>query len=278
MDQPKLYIIATPLGNREDITMRGLAILRSLGRFCAEDTREFRKLLNILGIRADDKVIASYGDHNEERACARAMEWLESGKNVGFVSDRGTPGISDPGARLVDAAWKKGFGVIPIPGPSAVTCLFSVAGFSHGRFVFIGFLPEKKSDRDHWVSELRQLGLPFCLYESPRRVRETVTWLAKEFPKGEVVLGREMTKFFEEYRRLPLSEVDQAEWPEMGEYTLFIDPGKPEVVIDTAGWEKEIDHRVLADKAWSKTIAEKYGVTASEVYNALQKKKPSRAE
>lgn len=274
MDQPKLYIIATPLGNREDITMRGLSTLRALARFCAEDTREFRKLLNILGIRADDKVIASYGDHNEERACARALEWLESGKDVGFVSDRGTPGISDPGSRLVDAAWKKGFGVVPIPGPSAVTCLFSIAGFSHGRFVFVGFLPDKNIERERWMASLRGLGLPFCLYESPRRVRETVTWLAKEFPKGEIVVGREMTKFFEEYHRLSLSKVMDVEWPEMGEYSLFIDPGEAEKLPEK-GWEDEIQTRLLPDKAWAKIVAERYDVTASEVYNALQKKKPS---
>lgn len=277
MDQPKLYIIATPLGNREDITMRGLGYLRSLVRFCAEDTREFRKLLNILGIRSEDKVIASYGDHNEERAIGRAVEWLESGKDVGFVSDRGTPGISDPGARLVDAAWKKGFGVVPIPGPSAVTCLFSVAGFSHGRFVFLGFLPEKNSDRQHWIDEARRVSMPFCIYESPRRVQETVRWLAKEFPKGEIVWGREMTKFFEEYRRMPLSQAAEIEWTELGEYSLFIDPGPYEKPEDD-GWQKEIEHRLLPDKAWAKLISERYDIPSSEIYNALQKLKKTTEE
>src|SRR4051812_23180358 len=141
MADPKLYIIATPLGNRNDITLRALETLRALDTLFAEDTRELAKLLDLHGISPGAKRLHSYASHNMREATEKAMGLLRDGNSIGFVSDRGTPGVSDPGPMLVARAKEEGYDVLPIPGPSSVTTVLSVAGVSADRFLFIGFLP-----------------------------------------------------------------------------------------------------------------------------------------
>ena len=180
----KLYIIATPIGNRNDVTVRAIEALRSLKHLFAEDSRELRKLLELLGISAADKKISSYALHNMKAATERAMQWLLGGNDLGLVSDRGTPGISDPGAVVVQRAALHGIVVVPIPGVSSVTTILSVSGINADRFVFAGFLPHQKKERDNLFQCFEHHVLPVCFFESPMRIRRTLCELAKRFPGG----------------------------------------------------------------------------------------------
>lgn len=274
MSDPKLYIIATPLGNRGDITLRALESLRTIRFFFTEDTREMRKLLELYAIDAADKVIQSYAKHNMKEATERAVALLGEGNDVGFCCDRGTPGISDPGYVLVQRARLDGFGVVPIPGASSVTAALSASGFPSDRFVFLGFLPDTKNQRKEWLEKAAEMGVTLCLFESPRRVQQTVTELKELFPNGTVFSAREMTKIFEEMRSEPLSETDPTSFMEKGEYVLAVDPG-PRAAPPHA-WEEEVVLRISSDRDWSKHVAHRYGVSASVIYNALQQEKKKR--
>ncbi|MFM8269260.1 MAG: SAM-dependent methyltransferase, partial [Pseudomonadota bacterium] len=193
--------------------------------------------------------------------------------SIGFVSDRGMPAISDPGAYLVQAARGENISVIPVPGPSAVTTLISVSGFTQTAFHFVGFLPQSQKERKQLWDKLRKWPEPICFFESPRRIRESVAELQREFPIGRIFLGREMTKQFEEFSLESLNALDLESIQERGEFAVLLDPGKLQESIE---WEKEIGERLLSDKEWAKKVAERAQVSASEVYNALQKEKAAR--
>src|SRR5262249_30288621 len=154
----KLHFIGTPLGNRLDITLRALEALKSLQFFFAEDSREFFKLLDLYQIPHGEKRVHSYGNHNMKEATEKALAWLAEGNDVGFVSDRGMPGISDPGALLAGRARAAGYAVLPIPGPAAVTTLLSVCGFPADRFLFLGFLPLGPKERGAVFASVRAAG------------------------------------------------------------------------------------------------------------------------
>ncbi|NBT58084.1 16S rRNA (cytidine(1402)-2'-O)-methyltransferase [bacterium] len=267
----KLYMIGTPLGNIEDITLRARQHLEDLPHIFAEDTRELSKLLNLLNISLEGKKLHSFSSHNMKEATQLALNLLNE-SSVGFVSDRGMPAVSDPGAFLVQAARRNSVEVVPVPGPSAVTTLYSVSGFLETSFHFIGFLPETKKERKELWGQIKKWPLPTCFFESPRRIRESLEEIKKEFPKGEVFLGREMTKQFEEFSFETLERLEVEQIQERGEFSVFLNPGKMDL---SCPWEEEVQERLLSDKEWSKKVAERAEVSASEVYNALQKiKKP----
>lgn len=273
MTEAKLHFIGTPLGNRNDITLRALETLKSLHFFFAEDSREFFKLLDLYQIPHDGKRVHSYGNHNMKEATSIAMQWLEEGHDVGFVSDRGMPGISDPGALLAERARAAGYPVLPVPGPAAVTTLLAICGYSADRFLFLGFLPLGPKERGIAFATVRAAAVTACFYESPKRIRETLSDLAREFPNGQVFLGREMTKLYESYTHLVLRDLAAFEAPEKGEYTVVLDPGPPDVAPEA--WREEVRARLAHDKEWAKGVAARYGMSASEVYNALQDLKRS---
>jgi 16S rRNA (cytidine1402-2'-O)-methyltransferase len=268
----KLYIIGTPLGNLEDITLRARQHLQDLPHIFAEDTREISKLLNLLGISLEGKKLHSYSSHNMKDATEFALKVLQQ-SSVGFVSDRGMPSISDPGSYLVEAAREEGIPVVPVPGPSAVTTLISVSGFSETAFHFVGFLPSSSKDRKRLWNQIRNWPVPVCFFESPRRIRESLEEIKNEFPEGKIFLGREMTKQFEEFSLISLDSLNLEDIQERGEFTVLIHPGKIE---NKAEWENEVQDRLLSDKEWAKKVAEKDQISASEVYNALQKEKALR--
>lgn len=193
-----LYVVATPLGNLEDITLRALRVLKEADLIAAEDTRRTRTLLARYGIATPT---TSYFEHNRARKGPYLLRLLEEGKAVALVTDAGTPGISDPGSHLVRAAREAGVPVVPVPGPSAVTAALSVAGLPADRFVFEGFLPAKAGRRRARLRELRALGRTVVLYEGPHRVPETLAAIEEVFGPVEVVLARELTKQFEELRQ-----------------------------------------------------------------------------
>ncbi len=191
-----LFIAATPIGNLEDITLRVLRILKEVDLIACEDTRHTRQLLNHFEIK---KPLISCRSQNEEKAAEKICGILAGGKDVAFVSDAGTPGISDPGNRLVRIVRGEGFDVIPLPGVSAFAALCSIGGLSGKTVTFDGFLSPKAGRRRRRVRELLQRSENFVLYESPFRILKLLADIAEEDPDREVVIGREMTKKFEEY-------------------------------------------------------------------------------
>ncbi len=191
----QLFIVATPLGNLGDITLRAIETLKQVDLIAAEDTRHSLKLLNHLEIR---KPLMSCRGHNELQAATRIMSELEAGKNVAFISDAGTPGISDPGARLVHAVRQAGYTITPIPGPSALTALASVSGYSGRRLIFDGFLSPKSGRRKKQLKELLDSGDNCIIYESPFRLVKLLQDLAELDSQRRVLVGRELTKSHEE--------------------------------------------------------------------------------
>lgn len=199
-----LYVVATPIGNLSDISARATETLRTVDLILCEDTRRTRLLLRHLGINAR---LLSVREHNERSRAAGMLERLESGESLAYVSDAGTPGISDPGARLVDSVSAAGFTVIPIPGPSSVTALLSVSGFSADQFVFEGFLPNKSGQRTRRIAELAAETRTLVFFESPYRAARTLAELRDAWGERPGCVGRELTKTFEEIRRGTLSEL-----------------------------------------------------------------------
>lgn len=195
-DVGTLFIAATPIGNLEDITLRVLRVMKEVDVIACEDTRHTMQLLNHFEIK---KPLISCRSQNEEKAAEKICGILSEGKDVAFVSDAGTPGISDPGSRLVRIVRTEGHDVLPLPGVSAFASLCSVSGISGKTVVFDGFLSPKAGRRRRRVKELLQRSENFVLYESPFRIVKLMDDISGEDPDREVVIGREMTKRFEEY-------------------------------------------------------------------------------
>ncbi|MFN3543252.1 MAG: 16S rRNA (cytidine(1402)-2'-O)-methyltransferase [Thiobacillus sp.] len=200
-----LYVVATPIGNLGDITLRALDTLKQVERVAAEDTRVSGQLLAHFGI---DKPLVSIREHNEREAADRVIAWIAAGEAVAYVSDAGTPAVSDPGARLVAAVRAAGHTVVPIPGASAVTAALSAAGVESGDWLFHGFLPPKSGARRAQLQALAMLACALVFYEAPHRIEETVADMVAVFdPQRRVTLARELTKKFESIVTLPLAEV-----------------------------------------------------------------------
>lgn len=193
-----LYVVATPLGNLEDITLRALRILKEVALVACEDTRRTRGLLTHFGIHAE---VTSYFEHNKLRKGAQLLETLMAGRSIALVTDAGTPGISDPGFQLVRQAREAGVPVVPVPGPSAVVAALSASGVPADRFVFDGFLPVKPGRRRHRLEALRDLEMTVVCYESPHRILATLEAIAAVFGERPIVVARELTKQFEEIVR-----------------------------------------------------------------------------
>jgi 16S rRNA (cytidine1402-2'-O)-methyltransferase len=199
-----LYIVSTPIGNLEDITLRALKILRDVDLIAAEDTRRTRKLLSRFDIHTP---LVSYFEHNELKRLDKFLSRLKGGEDIALVSDAGTPGISDPGYRLIQEAIKRGIPVIPIPGPSAVITALSIAGLPTDSFTFVGFLPKKGGRRRKLLEELADSRWTSILYESPHRLMETLEDLHVACEDRQIVVTRELTKAFEEVIRGTIGEV-----------------------------------------------------------------------
>ena len=201
---PALYVVATPIGNLGDITLRALDTLKQADRVAAEDTRVSGQLLAHFGI---SKSLVSIREHNEREAAERVIAWVAAGEAVAYVSDAGTPAISDPGARLVAAVRAAGHVVVPIPGVSAVTAALSAAGVESGDWLFHGFLPPKSGARRAQLQALAALPCALVFYEAPHRIEETLADMAAVLDERRpVTLARELTKKFESIVTLPLAD------------------------------------------------------------------------
>ncbi len=214
-----LYVVATPIGNLEDVTLRALRVLGDVDAIAAEDTRVTGRLLARHGLR---KRMVSYRAPVERRALPRVLDALESG-DVALVTDAGTPTLSDPGQRLVDAAWAAGHRVVPLPGPSAVTAALSAAGWGGPGFCFVGYLPRKPGELRRFWEGLADADRPTVAFESPHRIRRALASLAEALPERRLALARELTKFHEQVLRGTAAEVLAALGePVRGEITLVV--------------------------------------------------------
>jgi 16S rRNA (cytidine1402-2'-O)-methyltransferase len=201
---PALYVVATPIGNLGDITLRALDTLKGVDRVAAEDTRVSGQLLAHFSI---SKPMASIREHNEREAADKVIAWIAAGEAVAYVSDAGTPAVSDPGARLVAAVRAAGLTVVPIPGVSAVTTALSAAGVESGSWLFHGFLPPKSGARKTQLQTLAALPVALVFYEAPHRIEETLADMAAVLDSARgVTLARELTKRFESIVTLPLAD------------------------------------------------------------------------
>src|SRR6266508_2611285 len=226
MNPGTLYVVATPIGNLEDVTLRALRVLKEVGLIAYEDTRRTRTLLAHFGIHAP---VTSYFEHNKLTKGPAILRALSEGKSVALVTDAGTPGISDPGFLLVKAAREAGVPVVPVPGPSAVIAALSAAGVPADRFVFDGFLPVKPGRRVHRLEALRALETTVVCYESPHRILASLEGIGQVFGETEIVVAREMTKQFEEIVRGTPATLHArfAAGQVRGEFTVVIPYVKP---------------------------------------------------
>jgi 16S rRNA (cytidine1402-2'-O)-methyltransferase len=229
-----LYVVATPIGNLGDISLRALETLRGADLVACEDTRHARHLLDHHGIKVPTLALHQ---HNENAAADKLIHFLGEGKAVALVSDAGTPGVSDPGARAVAAVRAAGFRVIPLPGPNAAIAALSAAGLTDPHFLFAGFLPAKVGARRTAIQALAGVDAALVFYEAPHRVTETVGELVELLePQREIVIARELTKLFEQIVRMPL--VEAPAWlaadanRQRGEFVLVVSGPPPRAGMD----------------------------------------------
>ena len=219
-----LYVVATPIGNLEDLTSRARQLLAEVDLVAAEDTRHTGRLLSTIGAKP---ALLALHDHNEEQACAKVMDALRGGKDVALVSDAGTPLISDPGYRVVRTAHAEDVRVVPIPGASAVTAALSAAGLATDRFCFEGFPPAKRAARRKWLAALANEQRTIVFYESVHRIADCLADMADAFGADrEAFMGRELTKLHEQCVQASLGElrnrVDSGAIPVKGEFVLAV--------------------------------------------------------
>lgn len=217
-----LYVVSTPIGNLEDITLRALRVLKEVDLICAEDTRKTRILLNHYNIQTP---LTSYFEHNEKRKTPLIIEELTSGKSIAIVSEAGTPAISDPGYRLITHALQQAIAVIPVPGPSAVITSLSISGLPVHRFAFEGFLPVKTGKRRNFLKKIIAEERTLIFYESPHRIMGTLKDLIEILGDRSAVLCRELTKIHEEkiYGKLSLLLKSVEKRPIKGEITVLVE-------------------------------------------------------
>jgi 16S rRNA (cytidine1402-2'-O)-methyltransferase len=269
MNTGVLYIVATPIGNLEDITLRAIRTLKEVDLIAAEDTRHTRNLLNKYEIETP---LTSYHDHNKEEKAPVLVAQLLEGKNMALVSDAGTPGISDPGYFLINLAIDQKIPIVPIPGATAAIAALSVSGMPTDSFVFEGFLPPKQGARLKRLEELAKEERTIIFYEAPHKIIKAIEEMLQVFGDRRAVITRELTKIHEETIRGTLSEIlfHLQKGSLKGEFTIILrgytaEPYKQD--IDTAEYLKNLMlHRGLSKKEAITTAAEELGLPKKEVY------------
>jgi 16S rRNA (cytidine1402-2'-O)-methyltransferase len=228
-----LFIVATPLGNLKDITLRALEVLKESDLIAAEDTRRTHKLLSAYDLHIP---LTSYHENNKIKKIPSLIERMKQGQRISLVTDGGTPGISDPGSELVREARREMIPVIPIPGPSALTCAISASGLPGDSFVFLGFLPRRKSRRKRILEEVKDQTRTIVLYEAPHRIAELLREIQNVLGEREMVMARELTKVYEEILCGPISQLIEqiSERKPKGEFCLLLSPPKLRKEIENA--------------------------------------------
>ncbi|AWB42799.1 16S rRNA (cytidine(1402)-2'-O)-methyltransferase [Paenibacillus sp. CAA11] len=279
-DSPgKLFLVATPIGNLEDMTYRAVRILQEADLIAAEDTRQTRKLLAHFEIT--NKKLFSYHEHNKAASGPELIRYIIEGKNLALVSDAGLPAISDPGSDLVKLALEAGISVIPVPGANAALSALIVSGLGTERFQFLGFLPREKRAKEEQLRSVEDYEGSILLYESPHRVMKTLEAILEVLGDRSVTLARELTKRYEEIARGTASSCLKhlEEHPPLGEYCIVIGGAEAEEVQQRrdAWWqnltlEEHVGHYVeegLDRKEAMKRTAGDRGVSKRDIYNAL---------
>jgi len=275
-----LYVVATPIGNLDDITLRAIKILKQVQLVAAEDTRRSGILLRHFGIETS---ILSVHAHNERARVERIVARLAKGESVALVTDAGTPGISDPGAALVAAIRGAGFKVEPIPGASAVAAAISASGVSSQGFTFLGFPPIRLKDRKIWLEQLREASRHrlVVFFEAPHKVRKTLGDLS-ELVKRPIIIGREITKLHEEFVSGTISELLSKFQAPQGEFTVMVPPTDP---ADEVAAEVTDDSVVVlfgqitklresgSKRDAARETGERLGLTAKQVYEIIERNK-----
>lgn len=274
---PGLYIVATPIGNLEDITLRALRILREVDLIACEDTRHTQKLLNHFEIQTPTQ---SYHEHNEAVRAKGFVDRIERGERIALVCDAGTPGISDPGERVIRAAVERKVSVVTVPGASAMISALVASGLPTAWFRFVGFLPSRSGERRSVLESLRQAGETLVFYEAPHRILDMLSDLGSVFGERQVVIARELTKIHEEFLRGTVTEVSS----ELEKRPVV----KGEMTVIVSGQEKDAAtpqkqsltarmHELMAgsidEKTALKQVAKELGLSKSEAYREWQRKK-----
>jgi 16S rRNA (cytidine1402-2'-O)-methyltransferase len=275
-----LYLVGTPIGNLEDITMRAVRILQEVDQIACEDTRHTQKLLNHYKI---EKPMVSYHEHNELTRSPELLIQLEQGAKIALVSDAGMPLVSDPGYRLVTLCLRHKIPVVPVPGPSALLAALSASGLPNEEFLFAGFLPARTGERRRALERLRIEDRTIVLYEAPHRVEECIADALEILGDRPACLAREVTKLHEEFLRGRLSELaaSLAERPARGEITLVLGPPEPSGAIGQAESAQSLSDRVdelirqakLDRREALKLAAKERGLTRRTAYEQLVRSK-----
>ena len=276
-----LYVVATPIGNLEDITLRALRILRDVSLIAAEDTRRTARLLQHYSISTRT---TSLHEHNERNRTPALIARLQRGESIALVSDAGTPLISDPGRFLVESARNAGIRVEAIPGPSAVMTALSMSGFEACEFVFLGFPPSRSGAREKWLGRLKGETRLAVFFEAPHRIRATIEALGRVIGLDRTIaVGRELTKKHENMVIQPISTVFSSLSNPMGEYTVLIPPiglvtqpimSVPDRVIgDEFGDMTNLS--AIKPRDAMKMLAERYGLSVNDVYRAVMRARGS---
>ncbi len=279
---PGLHLIATPIGAARDITLRALDLLAGADILAAEDTRSLRHLMEIHGIAVGDRPLVAYHDHNEGQALPRLMRALQEGKSVVYASEAGTPLVSDPGFGLARAAIAEGVTLLAAPGPSAVLCALTVSGLPSDRFLFAGFPPATRAARQSFLTDLAQIQATVILYESPKRIQETLADSVHVFGEGrQAAVCRELTKRFEEVTRGSLADLVKAYDGRdvKGEIVLLIDRGAP-VQATQQEVEAALDRAMetMSVKDAATAVAEAFGLARRDAYQLALSRRASGKE
>ncbi len=273
-----LYVIATPIGNLEDITIRALRILKEVRLIAAEDTRRTAKLLAHYAIPTP---LTSLHQHNEIKKSVTLLRHLKNGNSLALVSDAGTPLLSDPGEKLVRAVLSAGLKVQTVPGPSAITAALSMSGIDTSSFIFLGFPPSRAHARDKWFSAIIKEKRTLIIFEGPHRIRTTLKCIYKTFGNRTVSLCREMTKKHEDLVIGPINTILNDLKEPKGEYTIVIsgntDQDKPidlpppkEIILEFCHLT---DKKIVSRRSAIKTLADRYSVSSREIYTLIEKEK-----
>lgn len=263
-----LYLIPTPIGNFEDMTLRSIETLKMVDVLFCEDTRITKQMLNRLEI---NKKLISSNDHNEESTKNLAIKYLEEGKNIGIVTDRGTPIISDPGYKVVEEVIKKGYNVIPLPGANALIPALISSGVNPSPFMFYGFLNAKKSKREKELENLKKYSVTIIFYEAPHRIIEMLESIKDIFGERRISVSREISKLYEEIYRGTVSDViEELNSEEIrGEFVVVVEGSTNEVSFDSMSVEEHVNMYIeegLSEKDAMKKVAKDRNTTKSEIY------------
>ena len=275
MSKGILYLIATPIGNLEDITFRAIRLLGNVSLIAAEDTRRTAKLLNRYKIVTPT---ISLHEHNEKQRTPSLIKRLEAGQSIALVTDAGTPLLSDPGLHLVRTAVERGLPIDPVPGASAILAALAVSGLVKNQFTFLGFPPNRSSARKKWLRTLTSETRPLIVFEAPHRLLGSLQDMAEVLGNRQVTVCREMTKAHQELVNGPiLSVIDQLGRPR-GEFTIVVAPSnepmpavKNKSVLDYFG---QITYSHSSKREAIKEVAKKYGLKPGAIYKILEENKP----